>query len=347
MSRFINEIFIENFLDQGDLKIKLKQVTVIVGNNGSGKTTLLKIIKDILNFNTKNYYFDLFNKAIISIKDKDDYKIVCDNFSNDDNLKKIISEILSNESFKKNLSSYIKDNKSVTYSNKEDKIFLSSNKEDNNGYKIKYNIEHEELILKILSKRKEKFCKYVASTPINADVIKDIHVENILNSALNANSQSLTLRSDGEFGSVLDFEINEILSELINYKNYKELISLLICSINKFFSNNQIESFFDKTLKFRLKNTGKIIDFDKISSGERQLVYIFLKVIRSKNKKSIILMDEPEISLHMNWQENLIDEIVILNPDAQIIIVTHSPAIVMKGWINSYIDMKNIIGASI
>lgn len=347
MSRFINEIFIENFLDQGDLKLKLKQVTVIVGNNGSGKTTLLKIIKDILNFNTKNYYFDLFNKAILSIKDKDEYKIVCDHFSNDENLKKIISEIISNESFKENLSNYIKDNKTILYSNKKDEIFLSSDKKEDNKYKLKYNIEYEELVLKILSKRKEKFCKYTASTPIDADATKDIHVENILNSALNANSQSLTLRSDGEYGSVLDFEINEILSDLINFENYEELISLLICSINKFFSNNQIESFFDKTLKFRLKNTGKTIDFDKLSSGERQLVYIFLKVIRSKHKKSIILMDEPEISLHLNWQENLIDEIVILNPDAQIIIVTHSPAIVMKGWINSYIDMKNIIGTSI
>lgn len=347
MSRFLSEIFIENFLDQGDLKIKLKQVTVIVGNNGSGKTTLLKIIKDILNFNTKNYYFDLFNKAILSIKDKDDYKIVCDSYSNDESLKKIISEIISNESFKENLSNYIKSNKNIIYSNESEEVFLSSDGAKENKYKVEYNIEHEELILKILSKRKEKFCKYTASIPIDADEKNNIHVENILNSALNANSQSLTLRSDGDYGSFLDFEINEILSELINYNNYEELISLLICSLNKFFSNNKIEAFFDKTLKFRLKNTGKIIDYDKISSGERQLVYIFLKVIRSKHKKSIILMDEPEISLHLNWQENLIDEIVILNPDAQIIIVTHSPAIVMKGWINSYIDMKDIIGTSI
>jgi ABC-type lipoprotein export system ATPase subunit len=347
MSRFINEIFIENFLDQGDLKLKLKQVTVIVGNNGSGKTTLLKIVKDILNFNTKNYYFDLFNKAILSIKDKNDYKIVCESFSNDSNLKKIISEIISNESFKENLSSHIKENKNVIYSHKENEVFLSSEKSEDSKYKVKYNNEHEELILKILSKRKEKFCKYIVSTPTDADKIKNIHIENILNSALNANSQSLTLRSDGEYGSVLDFEINEILNDLTNSENYEELISLLICSINKFFSHNQIESFFDKTLKFRLKNNGKIIDFDKLSSGERQLVYIFLKVIRSKHKKSVILMDEPEISLHLNWQENLIDEIVILNSDAQIIIVTHSPAIVMKGWINSYIDMKNIIETSI
>ena len=73
------------------------------------------------------------------------------------------------------------------------------------------------------------------------------------------------------------------------------------------------------------------------------MIYIFLKVVNASSKKSILLMDEPEISLHMSWQEKLINEILLINPDQQIIIVTHSPAIVMNGWMDSYKDIKDIL----
>ena len=53
-------------------------------------------------------------------------------------------------------------------------------------------------------------------------------------------------------------------------------------------------------------------------------------------------MDEPEISLHLEWQEKLLTEILKVNKDCQLIIVTHSPAMVMNGWIDSYIDIDNI-----
>ena len=53
-------------------------------------------------------------------------------------------------------------------------------------------------------------------------------------------------------------------------------------------------------------------------------------------------MDEPEISLHLSWQEKLLTEITKVNSLSQIIIVTHSPAMVMNGWLDSFVDIKNI-----
>ena len=61
-----------------------------------------------------------------------------------------------------------------------------------------------------------------------------------------------------------------------------------------------------------------------------------------EEKISIILMDEPEISLHLDWQEHFIKRITILNPNAQLIIVTHSPALIMNGWNDVYLDMTDI-----
>ena len=55
-----------------------------------------------------------------------------------------------------------------------------------------------------------------------------------------------------------------------------------------------------------------------------------------------MLMDEPEISLHIEWQERLITLIRSLNPNAQIILCTHSPAIIMNGWADAVTEMEEI-----
>ena len=47
---------------------------------------------------------------------------------------------------------------------------------------------------------------------------------------------------------------------------------------------------------------------------------------------SILLLDEPENSLHIEWQHQLIDVIRKLNPNSQLIISTHSPSIFGDGW---------------
>jgi predicted ATP-dependent endonuclease of OLD family len=51
-----------------------------------------------------------------------------------------------------------------------------------------------------------------------------------------------------------------------------------------------------------------------------------------EEEQYILLMDEPEISLHIGWQQRLIDIIRELNPNCQLIIATHSPSIFGEGW---------------
>lgn len=46
-------------------------------------------------------------------------------------------------------------------------------------------------------------------------------------------------------------------------------------------------------------------------------------------------MDEPEVSLHVEWQQRLISLIRELNPNVQIVLTTHSPALVMDGWLDA------------
>jgi predicted ATP-dependent endonuclease of OLD family len=53
-------------------------------------------------------------------------------------------------------------------------------------------------------------------------------------------------------------------------------------------------------------------------------------------------MDEPEVSLHVEWQQQLISLIRKLNPNVQIILTTHSPAVIMNGWIDAVTEVSDI-----
>ena len=80
----------------------------------------------------------------------------------------------------------------------------------------------------------------------------------------------------------------------------------------------------------------------KLSSGEKQMLVILLTALVQDNKHCVLFMDEPEASLHIEWQEKLIGMIRQLNPNVQIILTTHSPAVIMEGWLDAVTEVSDI-----
>lgn len=75
-------------------------------------------------------------------------------------------------------------------------------------------------------------------------------------------------------------------------------------------------------------SAGKIFDINHLSSGEKQL-FIRAMALRMLNaNNSVILIDEPEISLHPGWQQKIVKVYEKIGNNNQIIIATHSPHIV-------------------
>ncbi|MDI9868469.1 AAA family ATPase [Flectobacillus roseus] len=81
----------------------------------------------------------------------------------------------------------------------------------------------------------------------------------------------------------------------------------------------------------------------QLSSGEKQIIVILLTVLVQDNKPAILFMDEPEISLHIDWQRKLIQYIKELNPNVQIILATHSPGIILEGWTDKVFEVSDLI----
>lgn len=87
---------------------------------------------------------------------------------------------------------------------------------------------------------------------------------------------------------------------------------------------------------------GELLFPEKLSSGEKQMLVILLTVLVRDNAHCVLFMDEPEASLHIEWQQKLIAMIRELNPHVQIILTTHSPAVIMEGWLDAVTEVSDI-----
>ncbi len=117
-------------------------------------------------------------------------------------------------------------------------------------------------------------------------------------------------------------------------KIFQDLIDELFAPTAKKINRTNNEIFFEQY--------GETISPYMLSSGEKQMLVILLTALVQENHHCVMLMDEPEISLHIEWQERLITLIRTLNPNAQIILCTHSPAIIMNGWADAVTEMVEI-----
>lgn len=99
----------------------------------------------------------------------------------------------------------------------------------------------------------------------------------------------------------------------------------------------------------RQSNELSFIQYDErlspylLSSGEKQILLILLTVLTEDRRPYVLFMDEPEASLHFEWQKSLISLVRELNPAAQVILTTHSPALIMDGWEDAVTEVSDIV----
>ena len=80
----------------------------------------------------------------------------------------------------------------------------------------------------------------------------------------------------------------------------------------------------------------------QLSSGEKQMLVILLTSLVRNGQHCVLFMDEPEASLHIDWQQKLIGMIRRLNPQVQLILTTHPPAVIMEGWMDAVTEVSDI-----
>ena len=131
------------------------------------------------------------------------------------------------------------------------------------------------------------------------------------------------------------------IDEIINFsQTYQEKIAELrapIKRLEKITSNflregkKQIQIAEDGEIKVKLSN-GKLANVFELSSGEKQIIIMIAHLIFEEDQKpsGVFIIDEPELSLHIAWQEIFVNSITEASPKTQFILATHSPSIISK-----------------
>ena len=141
-----------------------------------------------------------------------------------------------------------------------------------------------------------------------------------------------------EHKDILTLYIDELENNLSIYHGlYSRLLLFREILNSKHFTNKTILFSPTEGLIARRKDGSKL-DLSKLSSGEQHEVIMLYHSIFEAGKKSILLIDEPENSLHVAWQLDYLREIesIAKSIDIQVLIATHSPQIIGERWDECY-----------
>lgn len=330
----IQKINIEKLFGYKDIKLNTKDITVLVGKNGLGKTTILKIINALLSGNNDAPELNLCDRASIIFSNQSE--IVYDNIQSSFH----IDSEPAIKAFEVMLERLVKE-KNISKDDIDNGIRLRIESEEQKKYKfeIQYtpskDIEHQ---WQIFNTKKE-----IVSTPNTTLESVNKHSDICYISTLNLSANSLL---DIDFGDgteknilnlQLDIELDRLKHGSTKFiQRFIDTTSALLRDSNK---SLLIENDDFTTIEH---SNNQRLSIGKLSSGEKQLLYILAKIANTKGRNTFLLMDEPEISLHLNWQEQLLKNIKNINENCQVLVVTHSPAIIMNGYMDTMIDMRDI-----
>ena len=299
-----------NFESEG----KVLDLIVLAGINGSGKTRVLESIR---------YWFEMFRSKAVNVElfYEENEREVLKSLMNSEGLTEIEKEMQKEIEY----TDCLRNIKFYNYDYRH-------NKTENRNYNSK-----------IISKSFEKlkiFPKLIyVPTEINFEEIKKAQTN---------------LKKEYNFINIVDsYEIKDIPSyiatRISKVANEEENLTMgqvrkkVFEEINGIFEILELDvklseiSKDENSMPIFTDSSGKKFGINELSSGEKQLFLRTLAIKMLEPENSIIMIDEPELSLHPKWQQKIVDVYRKIGRNNQIILATHSPHILGS------VEKENII----
>ena len=299
-----------NFESEG----KVLDLIVLAGINGSGKTRVLESIR---------YWFEMFRSKAVNVElfYEENEKEVLKSLMNSEGLTEVEKEAQKDIEF----TDCLRNIKFYNYDYRH-------NKTENRNYNSK-----------IISRSFEKlkiFPKIIyVPTEINFEEIKKAQTN---------------LKKEYSFINIVDsYEIKDIPSyiatRISKVANEEENLTMgqvrkkVFAEINGIFEILELDvklseiSKDENSMPIFTDSSGKKFGINELSSGEKQLFLRTLAIKMLEPENSIIMIDEPELSLHPKWQQKIVDVYRKIGRNNQIILATHSSHILGS------VEKKNII----
>lgn len=372
----ISKIDTYNIINKGTVsELDLnKRITILTGYNGSGKTTLLKAIHETIAIYNDTIYPHKRKGLAVDIYFENSYKIR--NFTLPEDARQLD---LNDQSFvakhvkitdkldlayKKLLNSLTRNNSAEKIKSK-DNIKIGEDSKKNSSYNglVIFPKDNSKKLSSILycdelfffsddedstSKEKlEELDVYSRSNNLAKTLyilLQEFSKESILNE-----KEREKIDAMNEIKSMLDYvpedrklSLEKTIRELEEKSDYKRELNDFIAIVNSFFELTNRKIFIDNegliSLEYK-ENYYKWFDFSK---GEMTLLSLLLVVYLHRNENVIFLFDEPDLSLHIKWQKNLISKLAAIAPSSQFIISTHSPALIGNYNNQSIINISSL-----
>lgn len=151
-------------------------------------------------------------------------------------------------------------------------------------------------------------------------------------------------KSNEKQNNELDFFIEELIKLYEQQEDLGNSIVQFCDRCNKYLRGKKFEYDVESVnVLVRSEYTGEVIGLDLLSSGEKQMVGLMAKMYLSKEKAFIVLIDEPELSLSITWQQHILEDMMDSGKIKYMMAVTHSPFIYDNSLQKYAVGMSNFI----
>ena len=166
--------------------------------------------------------------------------------------------------------------------------------------------------LELLAARAEDFVSLGLSQPVPIKDLRDIIT-------------SSSVRNRSLLASVLEPYLDSINSRLDAYEQLQKKLAVFLRIINSFYKRKYVSVTLSDGITI-LDDQGNVLDPDVLSSGEKQLLLLLCNILVATSNSSLFIIDEPELSLNVKWQRQLVESLLELAEGSQIqfIMATHS-----------------------
>lgn len=339
--KMLESIAIKKLFGLFDYHIKfdtVENITILTGPNGYGKTTILNIIYHFFNRNSE--YFQKLNFASITFYFQNQKTV---------ELKKgehnVFNEILQTKVYlikeQRLIKPVLENIETDDKSGKNKKTFL--NTIELYAEELKKLIEEKQLeAYQIAQKLDSSFPKRLieAKTVVDEPIFKKRFAElkdkqsKLQQFGIATSAQEIP-DYNVESAKVLSVYLNDSEEKLKIYDDLLAKIELFVNIINqKDFAFKSIKISSDKGFSFYQNKQQQELSLTDLSSGEQQEVVLLYELLFKTTPNALILIDEPEISLHVLWQKAFINDLKKIADIKKInfLVSTHSPQIINNHW---------------
>ncbi|OON98748.1 MAG: hypothetical protein ATN35_00625 [Epulopiscium sp. Nele67-Bin004] len=154
---------------------------------------------------------------------------------------------------------------------------------------------------------------------------------NLIDSQIFANFDNL--KFNAEKSIAIKLYIDDFTKKYQVYEDFIIKLDLFTSIINSKLTFKQIKISRINGIQV-ITDTGEVLSLNQLSSGEQQQIILFYELIFDTNINELILIDEPEISLHIVWLKSFMEDLlqIIKYKGFRVIVSTHSPQILSNYW---------------